>query len=155
MAQAVMSTLLLRPNVARARPSSLIKNDDDYGKIFSPKISLGIYKVCAEILQKVERVIKSEHADLEQAYRNNLKFHLVMYVVLSTLKASEKQTVDNIENINLNSIDDQFILGCLKEVKSIFEKHGATDQVAKTQEFTESLLEELSQKFPKKAKENV
>ena len=38
-----MSVLLGRPNDARARPSTLWKEDDDYRKIFDPDYQLEVY----------------------------------------------------------------------------------------------------------------
>ena len=43
MAQAVMAIVLRQPDNARARPSSLIKRDDDYHRLFSPSYPIEIY----------------------------------------------------------------------------------------------------------------
>lgn len=146
MAQSVMSILLRRPNDARARPSSLIKSEEDYEKIFNTKHPLPLYKVCAVILQKIESVMKSDAANLEQAYRNNLRFHLAMYAALSICKDKEP-SIESIKDIDINAVTDEMILECLDETKAIYEQLGATDQVAKSREFTNKLLEAVDQKY--------
>ena len=57
MAQAVMSILLQRPDDARARPSSLLKKDDDYSSVFSTSIPIGVYRVCATCLLYTSRCV--------------------------------------------------------------------------------------------------
>ena len=41
LAQAVMAILLRSPDTARARPSSLLKNDDDYVRVFDSSYPIG------------------------------------------------------------------------------------------------------------------
>jgi len=43
LAQAVMAMGLSRPDNSRARPSSLLKRDEDYKKIFSSSVPLPVY----------------------------------------------------------------------------------------------------------------
>src|SRR3546814_13459970 len=54
MAQTVMAILLQRPNDARARPSSLIKDDTDYTKIFNEAYDVRIYTIYAK-MKKIGR----------------------------------------------------------------------------------------------------
>ena len=49
LAQAVMAMGLSRPDNSRARPSSLLKRDDDYRKIFSPQLPLQVYLWLAKV----------------------------------------------------------------------------------------------------------
>src|SRR5690606_11118980 len=54
LAQTVMAVLLRRPNDARARPSSLLKSEDDYQAVFSDAYPIAVYKVCAELNRRIE-----------------------------------------------------------------------------------------------------
>ena len=51
LAQSVMSIVLKEPDNARARPSSLIKHDNDYKRVFNENSGLDVYLVCIEILK--------------------------------------------------------------------------------------------------------
>ena len=145
LAQAVMSIVLRRPHDARARPSTVINDDQDYEKIFFNTHHLDVYRVCSLILRKVEVFIKTDAANLEQGYRNNLKFHLAMYVALTACGESAP-TAATVQKIEVDQIDNALLLECVEAVKSCFEVVGATDQMAKSGEFTKALLMKLAQK---------
>ena len=59
MAQALMAVILGRPDAARARPSSLIKKDDDYSSVFSEGFPIGVYTAIAELIRRVDVVLKN------------------------------------------------------------------------------------------------
>ena len=59
MAQAVMSVVLARPDTARARPSSLIKDNAVYSQVFSDTYPVGMYSNAAALIRYVDRVLKS------------------------------------------------------------------------------------------------
>lgn len=46
MAQAIMAILLQRPDTARARPSSLIRRDEEYQRLFSTTHPIEVYRAC-------------------------------------------------------------------------------------------------------------
>ena len=52
MAQTIMSVILQRPNDARARPSSLIKDDAIYGQIFNDGFPVKVYVVSGEMKKR-------------------------------------------------------------------------------------------------------
>lgn len=56
LAQAVMAMGLSRPDDSRARPSSLLKRDDDYRKIFSENVPVEIYLWLAQAQKAVDTV---------------------------------------------------------------------------------------------------
>ena len=85
LSQAVMAILLQRPNDARARPSSLLKDDEDYKAVFNPDYNIDLYRVCAKVLERIESFLKSEGLGLETRERNNVKFHMAMFVVMRAL----------------------------------------------------------------------
>ena len=72
---------LARPDKSRGKPSSLLKNDDDYKQVFSPSIDLEIYLWAARLQRRVDTFAVSDIADATIEQRSNLKFHLSMLVV--------------------------------------------------------------------------
>jgi hypothetical protein len=73
-----MAMGLSRPDDSRARPSSLLKRDEDYRKIFSDSIGLEIYLWVAKAQRQVDAFLKSLGAALSATERTNLRFHLSM-----------------------------------------------------------------------------
>ncbi len=71
-----MAIVLRRPDTARARPSSLLKRDEDYERIYNPQYPINLYYVCAETMRHVEAFLKSADAGLPAADRNNLRFYV-------------------------------------------------------------------------------
>lgn len=78
LAQAAMAMGLSRPDNSRARPSSLLKRDDDYRKIFSKEVPVEVYLWLAESQKAVDAFLSSAEVGSPAAERNNLKFHLAM-----------------------------------------------------------------------------
>lgn len=76
LSQAVISAFLDKPDTARARPSSFLKNDSTYEEIFKGR-SLEDFVWAARNLKHIESVL-SQHFAGDQGLRNNLKFYTLM-----------------------------------------------------------------------------
>ena len=75
MAQVLMSILLGRPDDARARPSSLIKDDKTYLELFSQGLPIHLYSVAGVLIKRVETYLKTI-GSLTSQDRNNLRFYV-------------------------------------------------------------------------------
>ncbi|MBI5844895.1 MAG: AIPR family protein [Deltaproteobacteria bacterium] len=69
IAQAVMAVLLKQPDMARARPSSLIKRDEEYFKLFNPTYPIEIYRTCTELMKKTDLFLNTH--SLSSTDKNN------------------------------------------------------------------------------------
>ena len=76
-----MSIGLSRANDARARPSSLLKDDKDYRSIFNKKYPLNVYLWAATTQRTVDAFLRSDAAGASADERTNLRFYLAMLVV--------------------------------------------------------------------------
>lgn len=147
LAQAVMAVGLSEPDNSRARPSSLLKRDDDYRKIFSSKVALEIYLWAARAQKEVDSFLLSEEAATTAPERTNLRFHLAM---LSTAKilggkvhAPAQLTEIATEGTSISGAD---LPACLAELREAFaafaaESGDSTDKIAKGPEFVDFLLD--------------
>jgi hypothetical protein len=142
MAQSIIAVVLRLPHYARARPSTLLKDDDDYKSIFDPKRPYELYKSCLLLIQKTDAAMKLPAANLEQRHRNNLRFHIPMYVALKFCE-SATPNADALVNKKIETVDEAFILACIQEVKALYDVKGATDQIAKGADFTTELVEKV------------
>jgi len=141
VAQAVMAIVLGRPDDARARPSTLIKNDEDYRKVFNPKYPIQVFLFAVLLTKSVEAFLRSR--DLRPDVVNNLRYHLSMFAVWRTLNQISP-SVSQIAQLRVDDVSDNaFLSDCLTEVQMIYEELGGDDQVAKGPKFVDRLKQRL------------
>ncbi|MCY4414698.1 MAG: AIPR family protein [Chloroflexi bacterium] len=138
LAQAVMAILLRRPDTARGRPSSLLKTDEDYDKVFNPKYPVHVYYVCVQAMRRVEKALKSNDLDVARKDRSNLRFYVGMHAVAGT--AEKHPQASEIAKFNPDSLDDEAVHKSLKIVQPLYEALGSTDQIAKGTQLLEDIL---------------
>lgn len=142
VAQAVMAIALGRPNDARARPSTLLKNDDDYVTVFNPDFPIDAFLVCTHIMRRVEAFFKSAGYQISRKDINNLKFHIAMFATrVLTNKANPK--IGEITAIDLKDLDDDLLNNAMSEVWQSYRELGEDDQVAKSSEFVTAIVGRL------------
>jgi len=146
LAQAVMAILLGRPNDARARPSTLLKNDQDYQKVFNSAHPVKMYLACAQLMKRCEAFLRSK--GLEQKEVNNLKYHLAMLV--SRMAANQATpTSEQIAKIDINKLDASFLEGCFATASQAYNRQGGNDQAAKGPRLVEKLKQKLERSLYK------
>ena len=110
MAQAMMAVILLKPDSARARPSTLINSDIDYRKIFSLDMPIDVYLKVIHMMKAVENYLKPEKCgqQLERKTVTNIKFYVAMVVTMQ-LVGSRENLVEQFANMpSVNIPDDIF-----------------------------------------------
>jgi hypothetical protein len=140
LAQSVLACALLDPANARARPSSLLKDDNAYEKIFNTSYPLDLYFKCASLTKIVEDYLKSDACPVDKSHANNLLFYVAMLVALKITNLP-RPSVKNISNIDIKVISPELILECVNDVNTIYASLGGTDKVAKGGELAKSILE--------------
>lgn len=147
MAQAVMAMGMSRPDNSRARPSSLLKRDEDYEKIFSARIPLGVYLWLAQSQKAVDAFLLSEEAGATAQERTNLRFHLAM-VAAAKLVGGRTHSPAQLRGVaeTENPIANADLVACLAVVRGSFRDFEAqtgdtADKIAKGQDFIEVLLQ--------------
>ena len=129
MAQAVMSIAIARPDTARARPSSLIKSDTDYPKLFNENHPIEAYLSCINMLRAIEDALRGL-ADMPQKDKNNIKF----YAALELGRAITSEVIPSLTSLRdvaTNPIDKVAVSSAISKVRKEYEILGGTDQVAK------------------------
>jgi hypothetical protein len=146
LAQALMATVLQRPDDARARPSSLIKRGDDYDRIFSEKLPIDIYLFASRIIKATHAYLRTLDA-LSPKDRNNLLFYVAMHVS-ATLTQKATPTPNDLAKAALSDLTSDTLQASMKIVEPMYRGLGANDQVAKGTEFLKALKAELVKQFP-------
>lgn len=145
LSKCVMAILLQRPEEARARPGTFMKQGDNYGKIFSTSFSTDIYVVSILIdratisyIGRAEPFSKDERRDV-RSYANMLAAaHLIgkSAITASDLEGILKSLPDGIpETITHDSCH---------QARRAYLELGGTDRVAKGNELREMLIAELT-----------
>lgn len=141
LAQAVMAMALQRPDDARARPSTLLKKDEDYKRLFSTEHPIEIYFVAAKLIKAVQSNLRSRD-DLVQKDRTNLLFYIAMHLAAALVKKAEP-AINELANIKTEAITDEALQTSFQNVKAIYDELGASDQVAKGAQFLARLKQNL------------
>ncbi len=147
---AVTAMGLARPDKSRGKPSSLLKNDDDYKQVFSPSIDLEIYLWAAKMQRRVDAFIVSDAANTTIEQRSNLKFHLSMLIV-DQLNNGPIKRPQQLRSLALRdaSLTDEEMEAIFDKLKQWSDEYLANDGVileraAKAQRFSEYLLKKAS-----------
>lgn len=142
LAQAVMAVVLQKPDVARGRPSSLLKRDDDYDKVYNEAYPVQLYYICAEAMRRIEARLKSADVGLATKDRNNLRFYVLLHLICTAV-GDKKPGSKAIAGLDPTTIDHDAIDTSLLMVRSKYDELGASDQVAKGPNLRDAVLATL------------
>lgn len=141
LSQCLMSTLLQRPDSARARPSTLLENDESYGKLFHRNNTLNTYFIVASWGRNVELRLK-EIKKYETAEISDIKFYVLYYI--SCLKVESLYPSNNkIDAMEEISLSQQEIDSTSDICYDIYRELGGNDKVAKGTQYLEKIKEKL------------
>ena len=132
-----MSILLGRSDDARARPSSLIKDDAVYYELFSEQMPIQVYSYAGLLIKKIEAVLLGR-ADLSSGDRNNIRFYVAVFVSWMMTKRVNP-TAGDIAKIDTNDVTDGMLMDAVETVKAAYVELGANDQIAKGQELKKAI----------------
>jgi hypothetical protein len=144
LSQIITSIALREPNNSRARPSTLIKNDEEYKRIFSKEYDVDIYAKGVLLQKKVEAALKNYQPELTTSEIGDLKFHVSMFLVADTLKKLT-YSPNEIKNIDISSITSEKISSAITTVKELYDALGGTNKVAKSQDFVTAIFGKLGE----------
>jgi hypothetical protein len=151
LAQAVMTVLLREPDNARARPSTLIKNEGDYKRVFAEAIGFDVYLFCVRLMKAVEERIRIEHLEIPADLKRNLRFHFAAaYVALAHGSTMYKPT--DIKDLVGQKINDQLIDSSVDAIVEAFVGYQEVrdwpiDRLTKSREFREEIFRHLEAKI--------
>jgi len=135
---------LREPDNSRGRPASLLKEDNNYMRIFNDNYRINLYWICAITMKKVESYMRSPEANLPSEEKYNLTFHVAMYVTLIMMGRSDYQPKE-IVKIDPDKITHDILAYCLKQVIGVYHQlskgnNRPIDVLAKNKESTNALL---------------
>ncbi|HEV7449188.1 MAG TPA: AIPR family protein [Candidatus Paceibacterota bacterium] len=144
LAQAVASVLLQRPDTARARPSSLIKDDATYKSVFNPDYPIELYRAAVEILKATEAFLAGHADDLEAVERTDLRYYVAM-LAASILAGKAKPTPEDIAALAGSGIKESVLEQAYQTARKHYSDLGGDDTVAKGPDLLSNVSTELTQ----------
>lgn len=133
LAQCLISLVLRKPDFARARPSTLLTDDQTYKKLYEDSHDLDSYYKAAKIGKIIQQNVKST-SDMSQAEKSDILFYLIYAVVAKVLNKCNI-TFQDLKDFDLDSLNDNVINNCKTLIYSKYKELGGNGRVAKSSEF--------------------
>lgn len=146
-AQAIEAIKNFSPALARAKPTTLIKSDVTYNKIFDPHVDFDVYLNCCLIVQRVMNFIGNGLMKEEKSPTRNFTYHLARIVTSFVINKAHYNNAD-IKNITLSDIDNQVESAYDKLLEMVIAYNESKPDenvinISKSQKFVEYMNEEL------------
>ena len=144
LAQFVLACAMRDAGNARARPSSLLKRDEDYGRVFDEEHPLSMYYVCAVLGRRIEDTLRLEACTVERSQWNNVKYYALMLLGLR-LTGSVIPSLQHIASVDVSAATDEYCLACIHESHDEYLILGGNDRVAKGNQLGTRLVDKHRQ----------
>ena len=160
LAQAVTSIVHREPHIARARPTSIIKGDTNYSRVFNSLIPMEVYLFCAKLMKNIELYIRT--TDFSALTQNNtssllssgtiriLIFHVAMLFTIKLFNKVNYTPGDVLSILPIEFDDHQDLLrSVILEITELTNSYLQTppplsiNTVAKRSDFTTFIIENV------------
>lgn len=151
-AQAIQSIAFDDPHTARSRPTSLLKTENTYKRIFNPNEDFKGFLNCCLIYKKGHNFWLKHQDTTEKNKTSNFKLHIGCLLTKGHFK-KVNISFNEISEIDVNSItQEQFnksITFLSSEIDQYLIDHPETNliNIAKSKDFTKYLFEQLGNKY--------
>lgn len=137
LAQCLISILLRKPDFARARPSTLLTDDETYKKLYTDIKDLSIFYKIGKLGKKIQSNIRKT-LDWTSAEKSDVLFYLIYGVTIKTL-GKTKISDQDIINLDLNSITEEDINDIKGKIYTKYKELGGNGRVAKSSTFVNEI----------------
>lgn len=141
LGQCLITLFLKKPDYARARPSTILTDDDSYNKLYIENQDLDVFYRCAVLGKKVQKNLKRT-IQYTSAEKSDILFYLLYGVVINSIKKNNI-TIADIKHLDIDSITDDVISEIKDKIYNIYKENGGNGRVAKSSEFVNKVDEVL------------
>jgi hypothetical protein len=129
MSQCLISVLMQKPNFARARPSTLLEDDDSYFKLFHKNNDLQTYFLVALFGRKIEEKLKKNksYTTTETA---DIKFY-ILYTVSCLMTKNLYPASNQISKLKPEDLTEEMFNYGLTTTYDLYRELGGTNKIAK------------------------
>lgn len=137
LAQCLISLILQKPNYARARPSTLLENQENYEKLYLSHQNLSVFYNSAKLGKMVEKCVKSNNS-FSTAEKTDILFYTLYWVVVQKL-GKTNISIDDIRDLDLTYFGEEKINMAAKYIYCVYKQLGGNNQIAKSSTLIDSL----------------
>ncbi|MBR4746361.1 MAG: AIPR family protein [Desulfovibrio sp.] len=141
LAQCMITLLLTHPDYARARPSTLLSDDDIYEKLYNSEQNLEVFCNATLLGKKIDIFLKRSPKYI-QTERHDMLFYVLYFAVAKKLNKEGFSSCD-IKKLNIDEFDDVFLSGIATEVFEVYSELGGNGKVAKGTRLLSALIDRL------------
>ncbi len=151
-AQVIESVLFNNPNSARSKPTSLIKEDATYNRIFNPRYDYRAFLICCLLNKKVVEFWGNIDNREMKNKLSNFKLHLTR-IATSFLANKSLINIDDLIIMDLELLNETLFSSCALFLNEFLDVYQQVNQdtnlinMAKTKSFTEALIQRLNERF--------
>lgn len=160
LAQAFISIIYQEPHNAKARPTTIIKGDNNYKKVFDSSIDIKIYLFCSRVMKAIEICIRDlDFSQLRDEYKSELIkpaivrsfiFHIAMLLSMKMLRKSSYIFKDVVSLVEIK-LDDELLFQTIIELVKMTDDYLrietsflSINTVAKRADFTSFLIKQVN-----------
>lgn len=143
LAQCLMSLILQKPNYARARPSTLLENQENYEKLYLSHQNLNVFYNSAKLGKLVDKCIKG-NSTFSATEKTDILFYTLYWAVVQKIGKTDI-SVDDLRDLDLGYFNEDKINTAANFIYCEYKQLGGNNQIAKSSTLIDSL----------KAKENL
>ncbi|TRZ39323.1 abortive phage resistance protein (plasmid) [Niallia circulans] len=140
LAQCLISIVLKKPNYARARPSTLLSDEDTYDHLYLKNKILDSYYNAALIGKKVKNAISSLGI-YSVSEQSDISFY-VMYVCSAKIAGSVEISSEQLSKIQIEKFTEDNIKRCAEYVYEKYQTLGGNNTVAKGTNLIDAILQD-------------
>lgn len=137
LAQCLISLVLRKPDYARARPSTLLTDDETYAFLYEENQNLEAYYKAALLGKKIHRNL-SITQDMTPAERSDILFYL-LYALVAELLNKKEISFEDLANFNVEQVNDETINAIKNKVYAKYKELGGNGRVAKSSTFIDEI----------------
>ena len=141
LGQCLITLFLQKPDFARARPSTLLTDDETYAKLYEDNKDLEVFYKCALIGKLIQRNLKIE-SGYTASERSDILFYLIYGVVADILRKKDISPKD-IKEIEIEDITEDRIREVRDKIYVEYKKQGGNSHVAKSTMFINTVNKAL------------
>lgn len=141
-----MAIGLSRPDDSRARPTTLIKKDEDYSAMFGESVDLAVFLWVAQVMKKVDAFLRGKNAPGTADEQRELRFHLATWTIAREAGKPIRHPSQLTPLTNALPSDTK-IKHAMEELVALLTKYPARtrrplDRIAKSRDFVEYVFKE-------------
>lgn len=133
LAQCLISIFLRKPDFARARPSTLLTDDETYKKLYESNADLEVYYKTALLGKKVQTNL-AKTSEMTSAERNDVLYYL-LYGVSAKIFCKKDITFLDVKSMNMDTVTDDLINELKIVIYAKYKELGGNGRVAKSDTF--------------------